>query len=213
MRAVRVREVRADVGRPAEGESQYGTKHGNAPAPAPAPVVTAPIAGSLWTDNASSLYMLRQYHVGRYYYCYYHPGFQHRDVRRSQHRQRLGGDGDPTTGMLLGFKGLGINANRSTSGSGSSDTNTVIMDTATVTVTQVLPNGNLEVQGKRQIKLKQDLEALTFTGDIRPADISPETNSVSSTLIANLHLESKGDGPIAEKQRNGWLSRFLSWFW
>lgn len=116
------------------------------------------------------------------------------------------------SGWFGRFPGFAVKSNRTTNGSGSAAASTRLDDRITVRVTEVLPNGVLRIEGVRHIKLENDEMELVFRGSVRQEDISPD-NCVLSTQIADQRLESKGNGPIAEKQRPGLLSRLLAFIW
>ncbi len=80
----------------------------------------------------------------------------------------------------------------------------------TVTVQSVELNGELNVQGEQFIEVNDEKQAIKLEGRIRPVDIS-ETNTVASSRLANAKISYVGDGILAEKQRPGLLSRFMSW--
>lgn len=101
----------------------------------------------------------------------------------------------------------------SVEGKGKQSRNTNIVATITARVVDVLPNGNLVIQGVRVIRQNENLEYLTVTGIVRPEDVSPD-NSVYSTQLADAHIEYSGAGPNNEVMRGpGWLSRILQLIW
>ena len=112
------------------------------------------------------------------------------------------------------FGGLFHNTNLSASGSngfngagGASAANT-FNGTLTVTVTGVLPNGNLEVSGEKQMLINQGNEFVRFSGVVNPTTISG-TNPVFSTQVADAKIEYSAKGYIDESQQMGWLQRFF----
>lgn len=86
--------------------------------------------------------------------------------------------------------------------------------TATVPaiVRKVLPNGNLFVEGHRVILVNAEEQHFYISGVVRPIDIDQE-NSVKSSLVADAEIEFVGRGVLTDNQRQGYLSRFLSWIW
>ncbi len=80
----------------------------------------------------------------------------------------------------------------------------------TVTVTRVLPNGNLEIQGTREVETNKERQVLRLSGVVRPEDISPD-NTILSSFIADANITLHGRGDIAEKQREGIVTRLLRW--
>ena len=82
----------------------------------------------------------------------------------------------------------------------------------TVRVIQVLPNGNLVVQGSREVQVNNENQYINIQGVIRPEDISA-SNVVLSTFVADAKIELNGQGVVSDKQRVGWLARILDWVW
>jgi len=81
-----------------------------------------------------------------------------------------------------------------------------------VTVKEVLPNGNLLLEGRRQIGTDGDVTTMTITGIVRPQDIAAD-NSVASELVAEAKISYEGEGPAAETTRRGWFVRLLDSIW
>jgi flagellar L-ring protein FlgH len=82
----------------------------------------------------------------------------------------------------------------------------------TAHVTQVLPNGNLVIQGNRQVKVNQENQWIYIQGVIRPEDIS-SANIILSTYVAEAVIELSGQGPVSDKQSPGWFARVMDWVW
>lgn len=78
----------------------------------------------------------------------------------------------------------------------------------TVTVSEVLPNGNLRVQGEKLMTLNRGHEHIRFSGIVRPYDIDPD-NRVLSTRVADATIVYSGQGELADANAMGWLSRFF----
>jgi len=101
----------------------------------------------------------------------------------------------------------------STSGQGQTQRESRIVATISARVVEVLPNGNLVIQGVRTIKRNRDLEYITLTGVVRPQDISSD-NSIESTKISDLYIEYSGKGPNSEATSGpGIITRLLQLFW
>lgn len=82
----------------------------------------------------------------------------------------------------------------------------------TVTVSNVLPNGNLTIQGESWISLNQGSEYVRLTGIVRADDIDAD-NTVSSRRVANARISYSGTGQVANSNRAGFLSRFFNAYW
>ena len=86
--------------------------------------------------------------------------------------------------------------------------------TATVTciITEVFPNGNMAIEGHREVLVNNEKETITLTGIIRPGDLSP-SNTIQSEKVADARITYSGRGVLNDKQRPGWLVRVLDWVW
>ena len=78
----------------------------------------------------------------------------------------------------------------------------------TVSVAEVLPNGNLVIQGEKLFTLNQGHEHIRFSGIVRPYDIDA-SNTVVSTKVANARIVYAGEGPGHDANAMGWLARFF----
>jgi len=93
-------------------------------------------------------------------------------------------------------------------GSGRSAQSNRLQGNVTVTVVQRLPNGNLVVEGSKEIRLNQGNELVQVQGIVRPADIGPD-NSVMSSRVGDARIVYGGRGAIAQSNAMGWLGRFF----
>lgn len=80
--------------------------------------------------------------------------------------------------------------------------------TITVTVIDVLPNGNLQVSGEKQIAINEQTEFIRLSGVVNPNNIS-STNTVISTQVADARVESKTKQSVDTSQVMSMLSRFF----
>jgi flagellar L-ring protein FlgH len=94
--------------------------------------------------------------------------------------------------------------------SGSTTRTGTLVGKISVVVKEVLPNGNLKVEGSRTVGVNGEKEKIVLTGIVRPEDISPE-NTVASTAIAQAEIHYEGKGPVGSKQREGLLTKLLRW--
>ena len=82
----------------------------------------------------------------------------------------------------------------------------------TARVVHVLSNGNLVIQGTRQVKVNNENQFIRIQGIIRPEDISSR-NVILSTYVAEAVIELSGYGTISDKQSPGLLFRLVDWVW
>lgn len=101
-----------------------------------------------------------------------------------------------------------VDASRSFEGQGDAAQSNMLEGSITVTVADVLPNGNLIVQGEKWMRINQGEEYIRLRGIVRPVDVRAD-NSVLSTQIANAELAYGGTGAVAASSKPGWLSRFF----
>lgn len=80
----------------------------------------------------------------------------------------------------------------------------------TARVTEVLPGGNLRIEGRQSIVINGEEQAIVVTGIVRPQDISRD-NTVLSTYLADAQIVIEGDGPLGERQSPGLLTRIFQW--
>jgi flagellar L-ring protein precursor FlgH len=85
-------------------------------------------------------------------------------------------------------------------------------DRFSVTVTDVLPNGNMLVTGKRSINLDGDVRSIYLSGIVRQVDVTA-ANTVPSQKIAQLNIEWVSEGPESKFTKQSWLGRSANkWF-
>lgn len=94
-------------------------------------------------------------------------------------------------------------------GLGSTTRDGVLVLNVTTSIEDILPNGNLVVRGRKQIRINDEVSEITFSGVIRRDDVRVD-NSVESTKVANLQIDVKGTGPVSAKSTGGILSRLFN---
>lgn len=85
-------------------------------------------------------------------------------------------------------------------GQGSVDRREDVQLTVAAIVTQVLPNGNLVIAGKQEVRVNYELRELTITGIIRPEDIS-NANRIGHAQIAEARVSYGGRGHLTDVQQ------------
>jgi len=109
-------------------------------------------------------------------------------------------------------QGVGLNSNSKYEGSGSTSRTEKLKAEVSALVTEVTPNGNLMIEGKREIQVNGEKQIISVKGIVRPQDINPN-NTVMSIYLVNPEIIYEGDGLISRQQKPGLLSRLLDWLW
>ena len=82
----------------------------------------------------------------------------------------------------------------------------------TAMVAEVLPNGNLIVEGRKQLSLTEGAEFIQIRGVVRARDVQPD-NTVSSMRMAQAQISYRGTGNLAESTQPGWITQLLFKYW
>jgi flagellar L-ring protein precursor FlgH len=135
-------------------------------------------------------------------------------------------------GSVTGFFGAPLNLNKSNiygkgntfspsvsgsmtndfQGTGTTNRTGSIVGTITARVVDVMPNGTLAVESRKDITINNEKQTLVLRGSVRPEDISV-ANTISSTKVADAEIFLVGDGVLQDKQKQGWLVRILDGVW
>lgn len=116
---------------------------------------------------------------------------------------------NPTMGASISVGGTSAN---SLKGTGDTSRGGTLQARITANVVRVLDNGNLVLEGRRQMTLNEEDQFIVITGIVRPEDITAD-NLISSSQIADARIVYTGNGVVHDKQRPGWLTRILDWGW
>jgi flagellar L-ring protein precursor FlgH len=109
---------------------------------------------------------------------------------------------DPTSLASLG-------ASTNFEGGGSTARAGSLSAVITARVADVLPNGDLALEGVREIDINGDRQIIVLTGVVRAVDIGPG-NVVPSTAIGQMRIRYFGRGLIKDNLQPGWLVRVLN---
>lgn len=107
---------------------------------------------------------------------------------------------DGGSGLLSFLPSFGLDLQTDNKGSTNDTSSFNVATTFTVTVTELLPNGNLKVEGKQVVNMDGRDQWVKLTGEIRPYDVKPN-NTIESTRVANVEIEFVGTR--AHKPRKG----------
>lgn len=98
------------------------------------------------------------------------------------------------------------------SGTGETTRSGSLSATITARVVEVLPNGNLAIEGLREVNVNSERKEILVQGIVRPKDIAYD-NTILSTQIADAKVIYTGVGVVGEKQEPGWLARIFDRVW
>ena len=118
---------------------------------------------------------------------------------------------------FMGLFKLGNNLINSSSddahkGAGSTTRTGALTATITAVVKEVLANGNLVIQGTREVAVNHEEQYIVITGVVRPLDVNRD-NVVLSTQVADANIAIGGLGVVADKQRSGWGTWIFDFVW
>ena len=95
-------------------------------------------------------------------------------------------------------------------GTGSTSRTGQLNASMSARVMQVLPNGDLIIEGTKQLTINGERQILTVRGTIRQIDITTG-NVVLSTSIANMDVSFSGKGMVSDTNKPALLSRLLKY--
>jgi flagellar L-ring protein FlgH len=120
-------------------------------------------------------------------------GFGHLFGSETQTKQFLP-DGTDQSQLVAGASTM------ASTGAGSVKRSEDIVTNVAAVVTQMLPNGNLVIEGKQEMRVNFEMRELIVAGVIRPEDIESD-NTIDSTKIAEARIAYGGKGQITDVQQ------------
>jgi flagellar L-ring protein FlgH len=130
------------------------------------------------------------------------------ETQRSRTNKEDSGITDFIGSKTLGVQGqkilpgriLTADSTASSDGKGSVNRQEALQTNVAAVVTQVLPNGNLVVEGKQEIRVNFEIRELIVAGIVRPEDIQSD-NTIDSSKIAQARIAYGGRGQITDIQQ------------
>lgn len=183
--------------------------------PMPAPEVAAPAANSLWRPGARAFFKdQRASEVGDILTVVVDIDGEKAELDNATSRTRGATESAGVPNMLGLETSLGkilpdgvdasnlasVDTGSTHSGSGTIDRKETVNIRLAAVVLQVLPNGNLVIAGRQEVRVNAELRELGVTGVIRPQDISSE-NTINWDKIAEARISYGGRGTISDVQQ------------
>ncbi|MGJ4947648.1 flagellar basal body L-ring protein FlgH [Bradyrhizobium sp. HKCCYLS20291] len=190
--------------------TQPGYKPVQMPMPKPEAVSYAP--NSLWRNGSRAFFKDQRAHqVGDILTVMVSISDQANFANETQRSRKNSEDSGITD--FIGAKTLGTQALKvlpgriltadgtaSSDGKGSIQRQETLQTNVAAVVTQVLPNGNLVVEGKQEIRVNYEIRELIVAGIVRPEDIQSD-NTIESSKIAQARISYGGRGQISDVQQ------------
>ena len=107
---------------------------------------------------------------------------------------------------------LTADSTASSDGKGSVNRQEALQTNVAAVVTQVLPNGNLVVEGKQEIRVNFEIRELIVAGIVRPEDIQSD-NTIDSSKIAQARIAYGGRGQITDVQQPRYGQQLINVIW
>lgn len=168
-------------------------------------------SASLWDDNANWFGDARPGRVGDIVTVLVNERTDAKDEATmdiSKSSNSSVNNGENGTSILSFLRGLTFSTTNASAGDGSVERKHHATATLACLVTEVLPNGNLVIEGTRDVRTSDEILQFQLVGVIRPQDVNAD-NQISSQLIANAEIAVKGRGIISRTQKPGVITQIL----
>jgi flagellar L-ring protein precursor FlgH len=101
---------------------------------------------------------------------------------------------------------IAYNSDHKHDGTGAINDSESIVAHIAVRITDVLPNGNLVVEGKRETSFSGEHQTIVLRGVVRSDDVAGD-NTVLSYNVADATIQIIGKGTVTDSQNKGWFNR------
>jgi flagellar L-ring protein precursor FlgH len=114
----------------------------------------------------------------------------------------------PFTKQAIPNRLLTTDSTTNNEGKGNINRQEILQTNVAAVVTQVLPNGNLVIEGKQEVRVNFEMRELIVAGIVRPEDIEAD-NTMDSQKIAQARISYGGRGQITDIQQPRWGQQFF----
>jgi len=166
------------------------------------------LAASLWNDNTNWFADRRPSRIGDIVNVRVTENTRTSDAGKTDVKKDAASSVSDGTGILSFIRAFGVNASAHNKGDGTTSRTYSASTVISCMVTDVLPNGNLVIEGTRDLQTNEETLQLQLIGVIRPQDVDAR-NQIRSDLIANAEIGIKGRGTLSRLQRPGILTQIL----
>jgi flagellar L-ring protein precursor FlgH len=101
---------------------------------------------------------------------------------------------------------LAYNSDHKHAGNGVINDSESIVAQVAVRIVDVLPNGNLVIEGKRETSFSGERQTIILRGVVRSDDVA-SNNTVMSYNVADATIQFIGKGTVTDSQNKGWFNR------
>ena len=122
------------------------------------------------------------------------------EQRGFRHRQFFGKTKMPIINSAVPGRIFTADSDASSDGKGAIDRKEELQTNIAGVVIQVLPNGNLVVEGRQEVRVNFEVRELIVAGIVRPEDIESD-NTIDSSKIAQARIAYGGRGQITDVQQ------------
>jgi len=166
------------------------------------------LAASLWNDRTNWVADKRPTVVGDIVNVRVVENTRTSDAGKTDLKKDTSSSVSNGTGILDFVRAFGLSTAASNKGDGSTSRTYSAATLISCIVTDVLPNGNLVIEGTRDLRTNDETLQLQLVGVIRPQDVDAR-NQIRSDLIANAEIGIKGKGSLSRLQKPGILTQIL----
>ncbi|MFP4020036.1 MAG: flagellar basal body L-ring protein FlgH [Halanaerobium sp.] len=167
------------------------------------------LAESLWSDNSNDLYQdYPEYNTGDVITVVIEEDASaiqsaNSDASQDSNYNSEGG------GLLDFLPFFDFSYSDSETADGATERSGTLEADITTEVIEARDNGNLKIQGKKQVRINGETQTIILEGVIRPQDINFD-NEVSSKRVSDANIEYEGQGTVGDKQDPGLLTRLVN---